>query len=286
VNTDAPLIICVATAGARATKEQNPAVPYSATEIANEIVRAAEAGAALAHVHARTPRGDPSQDVETFREIIERVRARTDIILELSLGTRGFTLEQSLAPLDLNPVMASFPMEIRTHADRSPSHLERGARLLLERRARPSFAVSSPEGGAMVLDLIERGLAGPVPCLVLSPERAENIKSAACSLLQLASPFDRKAHWWLMKGGKTGATQLALRALAIASGGHVRVGFEDHLRTYDDQDLAPSNAWFVEQMVSLARKLGRPVANAAAARTILQLRMPETARGEFRESTR
>jgi uncharacterized protein (DUF849 family) len=81
--------------------------------------------------------------------------------------------------------------------------------------------------------------------------------------MDLASVFDHKAQWWLMNG-ESGTTQLALRALAIASGGHVRVGFEHHLRAYDDQALAPSNAWFVERMVSLARELGRPIANAHA----------------------
>jgi uncharacterized protein (DUF849 family) len=170
MNGNTPLIICVATAGACATKEQNPAIPYSAAEIASEIIRASDAGAALAHVHARTPRGDPTHDVETFREIVERVRASSDIILELSLGTRGFTLEQSLAPLDLDPVMASFPMDLGVPAHSLSSRMEQGAKLLLERRARPHFAVSSPETAAVVLDLIERGLAGSVPCLSISPE--------------------------------------------------------------------------------------------------------------------
>jgi 3-keto-5-aminohexanoate cleavage enzyme len=276
MNTEVPLIICVATAGARATKQDNPAVPYSATEIADEIIRAAEAGAALAHVHARTTDGHPSQDVETFREIIERVRARADIILELSLGTRGFTLDQSLAPLQLRPLLASFPMEIRANAETSASYLERGARLILERGARPSFVVSSSETAANVLDIVERGLAGSVPCLMLSPERTEDVRSAARSLVDLAALVEGKGHWWLMKGGKSGATQFALRTLAIASGGHVRVGFEDHLHTYDDQSLAPSNVWFVEQMVVLAKRLGRPIANAATARWMLQLRGPES----------
>jgi uncharacterized protein (DUF849 family) len=66
------LIIAVAPCGATARKEQNPAVPYSAAEIAAEIVAAAEAGAALAHVHARAEDGSPTQDVAVFREIIDR----------------------------------------------------------------------------------------------------------------------------------------------------------------------------------------------------------------------
>src|SRR5258706_16080444 len=94
-------------------------------EMADEIGRGAEAGAAMAHVHARTPDGKPTQDVEAFREIVERVQARADIILELSLGARGFTVEESLAPLALRPAMASFPMEIRNQANGAASNLER-----------------------------------------------------------------------------------------------------------------------------------------------------------------
>src|SRR5258707_7840080 len=149
----APLIICVATSGALASRAENPALPYAPQEIADEIVRGAEAGAAMAHVHARTPDGKPTQDVEAFREIVERVQGRADISLELSRGARGFTVEESLAPLALRPAMASFPMEIRSQANGAASSVEGGARLLLERVAGPSFAVPSLATRDVVLDV-------------------------------------------------------------------------------------------------------------------------------------
>ena len=69
-----------------------------------------------------------------------------------------------------------------------------------------------------------------------------------------------------MKSGKCGADQYAARALAIGLGGHVRVGFEDQVQTYDGSALAPSNAWFVDRMVQLAASMGRCTATPAQAR--------------------
>lgn len=266
-----PLIISVAACGATAMREENPAIPYSAAEIADEIIRAAEAGAAMAHVHARALDGRPSQEPAIFQEIIERVRERSDIILELSLGTRGFSREQSLSLLDLEPEMASFPMAVRQQAAGAPSALEQCARELLENGTRPSFAITSPSTRDSVFDLVERKLAGSVPCLVVAPEAGESVADAARSLVDLTAPFGGRAHWWIMKGGKSGAAQFALRSLAIAMGGHVRVGFEDRLTRYDNDDAAPSNAWFVEQMEALARRAGRRIASPAEARAILKL---------------
>ena len=74
-----------------------------------------------------------------------------------------------------------------------------------------------------------------------------------------------------MKSGKSAARQYAMRALAIGLGGHVRVGFEDTIRTYDGTGLAPSNAWYVARMVELARSMGRPTATPAQARQVLRL---------------
>jgi 3-keto-5-aminohexanoate cleavage enzyme len=266
-----PLIICVAVCGNLPMRTDNPALPYSAAEVAEEIIAAAEVGAAMAHVHARKPDGSPTQDAETFAEIVERVRARSDIILELSLGSRGFTLAESLAPLSLRPVMASFPMEIRKSPSDTTTALKEGANMLLEAGARPSFAITSPEIAAAVSAVIDQDNAGEVPCLVVAPKASDDPREAVASLLELTRPFIGKAHWWLMKGGRTGDVQYALRALTMALGGHVRVGFEDLLTFYDGTAPAPSNRWFVEQMTNMARMMGRPIATAQQARELLRL---------------
>ncbi len=266
-----PLIISVAINGSRTRKTDNPAVPYTSREIADEIVRAAEAGAAIAHVHARTDDGRPTQDVDAFRKIVDQVRERSDIILELSLGSPGFSVEEALAPLALRPAMASFPMEVRKDAAGGGDSLESTTRLLIERGVRPSLAVTSMDTRVMVQDLIDRDVAGTVPCLVVAAEPFESLAPAASTVVQLVTALPAKVHWWVMKGGKSGADQYALRALAIGLTGHVRVGFEDMIHTYDGADLAPSNAWYVERMVQLARSMGRLTATPGQARQVLRL---------------
>ena len=265
-----PLIISVAPNGSTAKKHDNPAVPYSAREIAAEIVLAAKAGAAIAHVHARTPDGGNTQDVGAFGAIAALVREQSDIIVEFSLGARGFSVEQALAPLELHPLMASFPMQVREDAAGGGNALEATARSLLARGVRPSLAVTSMESLAMVLDLVRRGAAGDIPCLVVAADQAAALGQAAGQLLQLTEGLPDSVHWWAMKGGEAPA-QYALRALAIGLGGHVRVGFEDTLQTYDGSGPAPSNAWFVERMVALSASMARPVATPSQARQMLAL---------------
>ena len=265
-----PLMIAVAANGARARKQDNSAVPYTPEEIADEIVGAAEAGAVIAHVHARDQEGCASQDVDVFREIVERVRARSDIIVELSLGSSGFTATEALRPLALAPSMASFPMEVRRNTNVAGPTVETVAEQLLRMGTRPSFAVTSPETCELVASYIDRGLGGPVPCVVVAPGTGGTFADDIGGFLALITKLPKAAHWWVMKGGSP-ARQATLRALAIGLGGHVRVGFEDTLRTYDDTALAPSNAWFVEHVVDMANRIGRPIATPMEARTILKL---------------
>src|SRR6266851_4646460 len=80
-------IISAALTGVLATREQCPAIPYTPMEIAEEAKRAAEAGAAIVHIHARKPEGGPDWRVETFAEIFSEVRARTDAIIQFFLET-------------------------------------------------------------------------------------------------------------------------------------------------------------------------------------------------------
>lgn len=264
-----PLIISVAPNGSRARKEDNAAVPYTPSEIANEIVISAEAGASIAHVHARNADGSPTQDPDVFREIVERVRERSDIILELSLGSSGFSTDDALAPLRLHPAMATFPMDVRKSA--GTMSISDTARFLLEQGVRPGLAANSAESIDQMVEVISQDLAGPVPCVVVAPEFSDTPAAAAASLMALVGRLPARARWWAMKGGARGPVPQSLRAVAIAVGGHVRVGFEDTLYQYDNGQPAPSNAWFVERMVALATVAGRQVATPAEARTILGL---------------
>ena len=69
------VVISAALTGVLATREQCPAIPYTPAEIAAEAKRAADAGAAIVHIHARTPEGGPEWRVETFAEIMPMFRS-------------------------------------------------------------------------------------------------------------------------------------------------------------------------------------------------------------------
>src|SRR5438309_4807195 len=111
------LIITAALTGVLATREQCPAIPYTPKEIGEEAERAAEAGAAIVHIHARTPDGAPDWSCETFAAILEEVRSRTDVIVNFSTGAVGIPREQRIAHIkELKPDMAALNMGSMNYA--------------------------------------------------------------------------------------------------------------------------------------------------------------------------
>ena len=106
------LIISAAVCGSSPTKEQNPNVPYTPEEIANQALDAWRAGAAIAHIHVRDPQtGAPDSRVELFAEVVERIRAESNLLINLT--TSGFNItgpdadERRLDPLSLEPDLCS-----------------------------------------------------------------------------------------------------------------------------------------------------------------------------------
>ena len=75
-----PMVITAAMVGAETTREQTPYLPITAEEIAEDAAKCREAGAAMVHLHVRTPDGKPSQDAELFRAAIRAIRKRMDVL--------------------------------------------------------------------------------------------------------------------------------------------------------------------------------------------------------------
>ncbi len=267
-NAIRPVMIMVAPNGARAQKEDNPAIPISPKEIADDVIRCAGAGASIAHIHARQPDGSPTQSIGVFREIVERIRERSDIVLQISLGTRGFTIEQAVEPVDLRPDMVSLPLDAYLGDDPAAHDgVRRMAIHIRDRGVRPELSVYEDRMLQGALDLIYRGEIEPPAFFGLILKDPASMKQGAEELMKLADALPCGSQWWVARGGRFG---LGLRSLAIALGGHVRVGFEDSVLDFDMSRLAASNAHLVERMVALCSVLGRPVATAAAARTAIQ----------------
>ena len=81
-----PMVITAAMVGAETTREQTPALPITADEIGEDAAKCREAGAAMVHIHVRTPDGKPSQDTELFRAAIRAIRKRCDVLIQVSTG--------------------------------------------------------------------------------------------------------------------------------------------------------------------------------------------------------
>ncbi|HYM96349.1 MAG TPA: 3-keto-5-aminohexanoate cleavage protein, partial [Candidatus Sulfotelmatobacter sp.] len=110
-------VVTAALTGVIATRDQCPAIPYTPREIGEEARRAAEAGAAIVHIHARTAQGGPDWSVETFAEIFAEVRARTNVIVNFSTGGVGVPADERVAHIrELRPEMAALNMGSMNYA--------------------------------------------------------------------------------------------------------------------------------------------------------------------------
>ena len=105
------LIITAALTGAEVTRTQQPHLPITPVEIGIAAAECAAAGASIVHVHGRLADGTPTQDKEVYRQIIEEVKKRCDVIVQVSTGGAvGMTPQERLAPVTLKPEMATLSM--------------------------------------------------------------------------------------------------------------------------------------------------------------------------------
>lgn len=266
------LIITAALTGAETTKEANPALPVTPREIAEAADQCRQAGAAMVHLHARLPDGSSTQDPAVFGEMIELIRAKSDVLIQVSTGGAvGMTAEERLQPVALKPDMATlstgsvnFGEDIFVNA---MADIRTFAKTMIARGVKPEIEAFDSGMVANALTLVKEG-ALQLPLhfdLVLGvPGAMPGTPEALMYMRSLLPPQST----WTVAG--IGRAELPLAAMAIILGGHVRVGFEDNIY-YRRGQLAASNAQLVERVVRLAAELGREVAEPAEARKILNL---------------
>lgn len=271
------LIITAALVGGAPTREQNPAVPYSPAEIAAEALRSWRAGAAIVHIHVRDPRtGKPAFEQELFAETVERIRAESDVLINLT--TSGFNVEgpdagrRRLRPLELQPDLCSLDVgSLNFRGGRvfvnSPDWVEMAAAEMRRAGVKPELEVFDLGHVRQAVDLISRGLLDDPPWFQICLGVPWGINGDLEGLLAMKARLPDQCLWSVLG---VGSMQLPLTTHALLLGGHVRVGFEDNL--YLTRGVkADSNARFVERVAALARLLDREVATCSEARSILGL---------------
>src|SRR5687768_165761 len=115
--SDACIITC-AISGAVANKEQCPGIPYTPEEYAKEVRRARDAGAAMVHIHAREPTGQPTVAVEHYRAITQAILAETpDIVINFSTGWVGLPMAERVGHItELKPEVGALNMGSMNYA--------------------------------------------------------------------------------------------------------------------------------------------------------------------------
>ncbi|RUN75481.1 3-keto-5-aminohexanoate cleavage protein [Sphingomonas sp. TF3] len=301
--TSGKVIISCAITGAIHTPSMSPFLPVTAEEIADSALRAAEAGAAIVHLHARNPEdGRPDQSPEAFEPILRRIKQESDVVINLTTGGSPYmTMEARVKPAAIfKPEIASLNMGsmnlglfrmLKRHTefkyDWEPAMLE-GSHDLVFRNSYKDIRYA--------LDTLnETGTRYEFECydtahlhnlnyffqegLVTAPlfiqtcfgllggigVHPEEVQHMRRTADRL---FGDAYHWSVLGAGRS---QMAIAAQSAALGGHIRVGLEDNLWAGKGR-LAESNASQVRQAVQVIHGLGREVATPDEARAILALK--------------
>ncbi len=285
-------ILTCAVTGAGAYSERTRHVPVTPSQIADECLSAARAGAAVCHIHVREPSGAPSMEVGYYREVVERIRASdTDLVINLTTGAgaRFIPAEddpQKPAPgstlttpdirvrhvVELRPEICSLDigtMNFGKHAVlNTPAHVTAMALQVQAVGTKPELEVFDIGHIDLARRMIDSGVISGTPFFQICLGVAGGAPATPQALLSLLQFLPTGAIWG---GFGISAGSLPMVAQCVLLGGHVRVGLEDNLYLRRGE-LAPCNAALVEQAVNIIEALGGSPASPAEARQILGLR--------------
>jgi len=297
------VIVTCAVTGSIHTPSMSPYLPVTPEQIAAEAIAAAEAGAAVVHLHARDPEtGKPTQDVGLFRQFLPEIQNRCDVVMNITTGgAPNMLVEERLAPaLELKPEVASlnmgsmnfglYPMLSRfkdfQHDWEYPYLAESEGRVFVNtfRDIRYILESCGENGTKFELEcydighlytaahFLDRGiLKGPL--LIQSVfGLLGGIGSHPDDVAHMKRTADRlfgTDYYWSVLGA--GRSQMPIATMAAAMGGNVRVGLEDSLWIGAGK-LATSNADQVRKIVAILAELGLTPATPSEVRTMLGLK--------------
>jgi uncharacterized protein (DUF849 family) len=276
-------VVSAALTGALTRREHCPAIPYTPAEIGEEARRAAEAGAAIVHIHARTDDGAPTWSPRTFAEIKAEVLARSDVIVNFSTGAVGIPAEERIAHIrESRPEMAALNMGSMNYAIYSErrkafyhdhvfanpfSDIRFFLETMNESGVRPEMECFDCGHVGNTAPLIDLGVLRPPYQFSLVMGVLGGIPGTVRNLVHQAGSLPESSHWQVIG---IGLNQWSLGAAAISLGGNFRVGLEDNFYLEEGR-MASSNGELVEKAVRMCREQGRQVASIAEARNELQL---------------
>jgi 3-keto-5-aminohexanoate cleavage enzyme len=281
-----PAIITCSISGAIANRDQCPAIPYTPDEYAAEAKRAVDEGATMIHIHARTPDGVPSFEIEDFRAITEAILAAVDdVVINYSTGAIGVPNEKRIAYLrELRPDVAALNMSSMNYAKYSSKRKDFVFKAVFENSfdtiiefltvmnelsIRPEHECFDSGHVANLDPLIDMGL-------LQEPLQVEAVmgvnggirptpKNLAHMADQVPGGPESRNNWGVIGVSRD---QWRLVAAAAALGGNVRVGLEDNFYL-PDGEMAGSNGDLIATARQILESMGRRAATVGEARELL-----------------
>jgi 3-keto-5-aminohexanoate cleavage enzyme len=265
-------ILTAAIVGAEVTRAQTPHLPITAQEIADEAARCREAGAAVVHLHVRNADGTPSQATDLFRAAIDRIRTKTDVIVQTSTGGAvGMSIDERSGPLGCRPEMATlncgtlnFGNDVFVNSRPEIRDLARRIRA----------AGSMPELECYEVGHIDEALGLLLEGLIAAPLHFQFVLGvpggigAREQVIQfMAAQIPAGSTWGVAAVGRH---QKSMTEAALRLGGHARVGLEDNIYLSKGV-LAEGSAPLVRQAADFARSIGRAPVDPDRARGLLGL---------------
>jgi 3-keto-5-aminohexanoate cleavage enzyme len=298
-----PVVITCAISGVLANREQCPAIPYTPAEYAAEARRIVDEGGTMIHMHARTPAGGPSFEMEDYKAISDAIRGEVGdaAIINFSTGAMGVSVEKRVAYLrECRPEVAALNMGSMNYAKYSRTRKDFVFNMVFanpfdeiiellgamrELGIKPEHECFDLGHVGSLEPLIDMGVLEPplhVDCImgVLGgvPPGARNLAAMVANIPGVDAPGapglgasgevdGAKSHWAVIGIGRR---QWELLAVALTLGGSIRVGLEDNLYLPGGA-MARSNGELIAKARQMTEDVGRRPATVQEARGLLNI---------------
>jgi len=284
------VIITVAVTGSMPTREQHPDLPITPEEITNAAYDCFNEGAAIVHVHVRDPKtGKRSMAFEHYAEVVERLRSKGNMIINLTTGPGGqltvgpdnqprlessymaspekrvehvLKLKPEMCSLDVGSANAGFGVFVNAEVV-----IDKMAELIKQSGVKPEVEVFDVGHIQIANRLMRLGLIAKNAHFQLCMGTRMGVPGTPKQASHMAESLPPGVTWSIFG---VGATQIPMVGMGVLLGGHVRVGFEDNLYIRKGQ-LARNNAELVKRSADIIRSLNKEVASVDEAKKILSL---------------
>ena len=287
------VIVTCAVTGAGETQHKHPDLPITPRQIADACIDAANAGAAIVHIHVRDPdTGAGARDHESFNEVVDRIRGTgIDVVINLTTGMGGDYVVGDQVPTDPGPGTDFIrPEERVSHIDsilpeicsldcgtmnfgegnllmvNTPNHLRIAAEHIKKKGVKPELEVFDTGHVWMANQMVEEGLIEDPPLYQICLGIPYGAPATTDAMQTMVNMLPQGANWTAFGISRN---QMPMVAQSVLLGGNVRVGLEDNL--YLERGVFATNGQLVEKAVDLVESLGASIASPQEAREKFKL---------------